>query len=139
MNNPKISVSGEHGSAAVKFLCIAMVIVMAANAGYNYIPVAYNGASFKQEMDTAVVKGLAASGQMKPVDIVTASVKRAAHDYNVPVDAFVEIKQENGVVRAHVAYTKQVPILPFGIYDYAYQFNHRATPTGYLLKDDRKP
>lgn len=139
MNIPKADVSGEHGGAAVKFLCIALVIVMAANAGFNYIPVAYNGASFKQEMDTAVVKGLAASGQMKPMDIVTASVKRAAHEYSVPVDAFVEIKQENGVVRAHVAYTKQVPILPFGIYDYAYQFNHRASPTGYLLKDDRKP
>jgi len=138
MNNQQTAVSGEHGGATVKFLCIAMVLVMAANAGYNYIPVAYNGASFKQEMDTAVVKGLAASGQMKPMDIVTASVRRAAHDYNVPPDAFVEIKQENGVVRAHVVYTTQVPILPFGIYNYAYQFDHRATPTGYLLKDDRK-
>jgi hypothetical protein len=139
MKISQTTVSGEHGGAAVKFLCIAMVIVLAANAGYNYIPVAYNGASFKQEMDTAVVKGLAASGQMKPMDIVTASVKKAAFEYSVPADAFVEIKQENGVVRAHVAYTKQVPILPFGIYNYAYQFNHRATPTGYLLKDDRKP
>src|SRR5687768_7211146 len=138
MTTPQTAVSGEHGGAAVKFLCIALVIIVAANAGYNYIPVAYNGASFKQEMDTAVVKGLAASGQMKPMDIVTASVKKAAYDYNVPSDAFVEIKQENGVVRAHVVYTKQIPILPFGMYNYAYQFDHRAKPTGYLLKDDRK-
>lgn len=130
--------SSEHGGAAVKFLCIALVIVMAANAGFNYIPVAYNGASFKQEMDTAVVKGLGASGQMKPMDIVTASVTRAAYDYNIPSDAFVEIKPEGGVVRAHVIYTQQVPILPFGIYNYAYKFDHKAAPTGYLLKDERK-
>jgi hypothetical protein len=138
MNDSQKAYSGEHGGAAVKFLCIGLVLVLAANAGIQYIPIAYNGASFKQEMDTAVVKGLAASGRMKPMDIVTASVEKAAFDYKIPADAFVEIKPESGVVMAHVVYTQQVSILPFGIYNYAYQFDHKAMPTGYLLKDDRK-
>jgi hypothetical protein len=47
--------SSERGGAGVKFLIIFVVLILAANAGYNYIPVAYAGESFRQEMQTAVV------------------------------------------------------------------------------------
>ena len=124
----------ERGGATVKFLLILVTIVLIANAGFNYVPVAYEGASFKQEMDTAVVKGLAASGQMKPLEVVQASVKKAAYDYNVPPDAIVDIKPVSGVVQAHVVYTKSVTLLPFGLYNYKYNFDYVARPTGYLLK-----
>jgi hypothetical protein len=85
-------------------------------------------------MDTAVVKGLAASGQMKPLETVQASIKNAARVHNIPPEAYIEIKPTNGVVQAHVVYTKTVSLLPFGLYDYVYEFDHRAVPTGYLLK-----
>ena len=134
MKHTQTNRNSEHGGAGVKFLLIIATIVLIANAGYNYVPVAYQGASFKQEMDTAVVKGLAASGQMKPLDVVQASVKKAAFDYDVPQDAVVEIKPVGGVVQAHVAYTKTVTVLPFGIYNYKYNFDYLARPTGYLLK-----
>jgi len=126
--------ASERGSAGTKFLIIAVILVLIGNAAINYIPVAYDGASMKQEMDTAVVKGLAASGQMKPMDIVTGTVRRAATDYNVPVDALVEIKAVNGVIQAHVAFSKKVNILPFGIYKYDYNFDYVARPVGFLLK-----
>jgi hypothetical protein len=129
--------ANERGSAAAKFLILLVLIVLLANAGYNYVPVAYNGAAFRQEMDTAVVKGLAASGQMKPVDIVTAHVKKAARDYDVPSDALIEVKPGQGYVAAHASYRQPVNILPFGMYKYNYQFDYTATPTGYLLKDER--
>ncbi|HMQ04850.1 MAG TPA: hypothetical protein PKD26_13100 [Pyrinomonadaceae bacterium] len=129
--------SSERGSAAVKFLATALALMLLANAGYNYIPVAYEGANLRQEMDTAVVKGLAASGQMKPLEVVRASVERAVRDNNVPHDAFVEIKPAGTVVQAHVIYTKDVAMLPFGMYKYRYNFNYLATPTGYLLKDGK--
>ncbi|MBC7900495.1 MAG: hypothetical protein H7070_10645 [Saprospiraceae bacterium] len=135
MNNLQNVRNSQSGSAGVKFLMAALVLFVVGNAAINYIPVAYDGASFKQEMDTAVVKGLAAAGHMKPMDIVTGSVRRAATDYNVPADALVEIKAEGaGVITAHVAYTKQVNILPFGIYKYTYNFDYVAKPVGYLLK-----
>ncbi|MGQ0541576.1 MAG: hypothetical protein ACT4O9_06980 [Blastocatellia bacterium] len=127
--------NSERGSAAIKFILIFAVIILVANAGYNYIPVAYEGASFRQEMDTAVVKGLAASGQMKPLETVKASVQKAARDYNVPADAFIEVKPQGNIVYAHVVYSKQVSMLPFGLYNYTYQFNYRAVPSGYLLKE----
>ncbi|MBA2380027.1 MAG: hypothetical protein H0V76_10695 [Blastocatellia bacterium] len=136
MNNSVISSrrTAESGAASTKFLLIIVVLVLVANAAYNYIPVAYNGANFRSEMDSAVVKGLAASGQMKPLDVVKASVTRAASANDIPHDAFMEIKADAGAIYAHVAYRQEVPILPFGVYKYTYEFNYKATPTGYLLK-----
>lgn len=127
--------NGEHGGAGVKFMLVLLVLAVGANAGINYIPVAYQGASFRQEMDTAVVKGLAASGAMKPADVVTAAVKKAARDHEIPPEAVIEIKPAGNVIQAHVMYSRQVPLLPFGLYKYNYDFNYVASPTGYLLKD----
>ena len=126
--------SSERGGAAVKFLLIFLVLATAANAGWNYVPVAYEGASFRQEMDTAVVKGLGASGRMQPLEIVTASLTRARKDYNLPEDALIEIKPVNGIVEAHVVYSREVNMLPFGLYKYQYNFEHHARPVGYLMK-----
>ena len=134
MKKLAIDRNSERGSAAIKFLIIFLTLALLANAGVNYIPVAYDGASFKQEMDTAVVKGLGASGRIQPIEVVTATIKRAASDYNVPTDAFVEIKPVNGVVEAHVVFTREVNMLPFGFYKYKYNFDYHARPVGYLLK-----
>ncbi len=135
MKKLHIDRSSERGGAAVKALLIGLVLVLIANAGYNYVPVAYAGASFRQEMDTAVVKGLAAPGQLKPADVVKAHIQRAARDYEVPSDAVVEIKPAGNMIQAHVAYSKEVDMLPFGLYRYNYQFNHTAQPVGYLTKE----
>ena len=131
LNNDRIS---ERGSAGIKLLLVAVVLIIVGNAGLNYIPVAYQGASFQQEMDTAVVKGLGASGRINPLEAVKASIKKASFDYDIPEDAFVDIKPVNGIVEAHVIYSRQVDMLPFGMYKYAYNFNYLAKPTGYLLK-----
>ncbi len=137
MKSIKNDRSSERGGAGVKLLCVAVVLGMIGHAGYNYIPVAYEAASLRQEMDTAVVKGLATSGRMKPLEVVQASVERALRDNNAPADAIVEIKPEGGVVQAHVAYTKSVKMLPFGLYKYNYNFDYVAAPTGYLMKDSK--
>ena len=135
MKKLHIDRSFERGGAAVKALLIGLVLVLIANAGYNYLTLAYAGASFRQEMDTPVVKGLAAPGQLKPADVVKAHIQRAARDYEVPSDAVVEIKPAGNMIQAHVAYSKEVDMLPFGLYRYNYQFNHTAQPVGYLTKE----
>ncbi len=134
MKNLNTSFHSETGSAGIKFLAIFLGLILVANAAYNYIPIAYNGANFRQEMDTAVVKGLATSGALKPLDVVKAHVTRAAVDNDIPPEAIIEIKPTNTVVTAHVVYSKPVSIIPFGIYDYTYEFNYVAAPTGYLTK-----
>lgn len=125
----------ERGGATLKLLIIIMVLVIVANAGLNYIPVAYNGQNFKQEMETTVVQAMAVPPSVKPVDMVKKRLTRAASDDDIPADMFLEVKQTGNVVQARVAYTIQVSILPFGIYDYAYNFDHTATPAGFLVKD----
>jgi hypothetical protein len=127
--------ANERGSAGVKFLLVFVTLVLLANAGYNYVPVAYAGENFKQEMQTAVINGLALPGRMSPVDVVKAKVQKAAVDNDLPTNALIEVKQVGNIVQARAAYSQKVAILPFGIYSYTYQFDHTATPTGFLLKE----
>jgi hypothetical protein len=127
--------NSERGSAGVKFLLVFVAIILIANAGYNYVPVAYAGESFKQEMQTSVVNGMAVPGKIGPVDYVKNRIRKAAADNDLPSDAFVEVKQVGNTVQAHAVYTQQVHILPFGLYTYHYQFDYTAVPNGYLLKE----
>lgn len=124
----------ERGAAGVKLVIVLLVLFLAGNAGYNYVPVAYDAESMKSEMSAAVMQGLALPGKVNPVDNVKARIQRAAQTNNVPADAIIDVKQQGNVLTAHVTYSKPVSILPFGIYKYNYQFDHTATPTGFLLK-----
>lgn len=135
MKNSMKDRSSERGSAGAKFLIILVLLVLGAHAGYQYVPVAYQGASFRQEMDTAVVKGLAAPGNMKPLNVVKAHLERAASDNDLPPDALMEIVPAGNHIQAHVSYQKAVNMLPFGLYKYNYQFDYTAAPTGYLTKE----
>jgi len=134
MNKETRNNNSEQGSAKVNLAVVLSILFLLAHAGYNYIPVAYEGENFKQEMQTAVVQGMAVPAGITINDMVKGKLQRAMAANNIPPDAFVQVKQINNSVQAHVAYTKQVNMLPFGIYKYNYQFNHVATPTGFLLK-----
>lgn len=134
MNNSLRDRNDERGGAGVKVLLVFLVLFLIGHAGYNYIPTAYEGANFRSDMDSAVVKGLAASGQIKPLETVKATINQSMAANNIPATAVVDIKPVQGVVQAHVAYTKPVNILPFGLYTYTYNFNYLAVPNGYLLK-----
>ncbi len=134
MKNDAIARSSERGSAATKFLLVFAVILLVAHAGYNYIPVAYEAESMRSEMQTAVVQGLALPGKVNPVDNVKSRIMRAAQINAVPEDAIIDVKQNGNTISAHVVYAKQVNMLPFGMFKYNYQFDHTATPTGFLLK-----
>ena len=129
------NINSEEGGASVKLLAVLLFLVLIGNAGVNYIPVAYEGQSFKQDMQTAVVQGMAVPPGITPVDMVKAKLQRAIASNNIPSDALVQVKPTNNSVVAHVYYTKKVAILPFGMYTYNYKFDHTATPTGFLMKD----
>jgi len=124
----------ERGGAGVKFLFILTIIFLIGNAGYNFIPVAYSGESLKQDMQTAVVQGSAVPGRKTPLDSVKSKVLYAAFANNVPSDAFIDVKQTNNIIEAHIAFTKEVPVLPFGLYNYQYQFDHTEKQSGFLTK-----
>ena len=124
----------ERGGAGVKMIVVMLVLFLIGHAAINYIPVAYEGASFKEEMQTAVVQAIALPNGGNPVGATQLRVKRAADGNDLPSDTFIEVKQVKNIVQAHVIYTKKVNLLPFGLWVYDYQFNHVATPSGFLLK-----
>jgi hypothetical protein len=129
----------ERGGAGAKLIMVLLVLFLIGNAAYNYIPVAYDGANFKQEMQTAVVSAVAMPGSnLTAVDSVKMKLQRAAGNNNVPNNALIEVKPVNNIVQAHVSYSKPVSMLPFGLYKYNYQFDNTATPTGFLFKNDVK-
>ncbi len=125
----------EKGSASVKLALVLFGLFLVAHAGYNYIPTAYDAENLKQEMQTAVLQGLAAPTNTVPSDLVKGRLQRAIVANNIPLDAVVQVKASKSAVTAQVVYTKKVNILPFGIYKYNYHFDHTATPTGFLMKD----
>ena len=129
---------GERGGAGAKLLVTLTILILAGHAGINYVPVAYSAESFKQDMQTAVVQGLATPSRAgKPTQFVKEKIERALRVNDIPEDALIEVKQNGKVLEAHVSYTQTINILPFGIYKYNYIFDHTATPTGFLLRDEK--
>ena len=128
--------SSERGGAGIKLVLVLVILFSIAHAGYNYIPVAYEGESFKQDMQTAVIQAVALPGaNLTMIDSAKHKIMMAAANNNVPTTALIEVKQSGSVIQAHVKYTKKVSILPFGLYKYNYQFENTATPTGFLFKE----
>jgi len=137
MRNLTNNRKSERGGAGVKLIIVLTVLITFAHAAYNYIPVAYEAENFKQEMGTAVIQGVAMPGaNLTATDAVRIKVQRAAVNNNLPSNALIEVKSANNVVQAHVNYTKSISIIPFGIYNYNYQFDNTATPTGFLFKSN---
>ena len=124
----------ERGSAGTKLVIFLAVLVLSANAGYNYVPVAYNAQSLRSDMDTAVLQGMALPGRINPVDNVKERIAKAMIVNNAPQGATLDVKQAGNGVTARVTYQQPVNILPFGMYKYNYVFDYTSTPTGYLLK-----
>jgi hypothetical protein len=125
----------EYGGAGVKFTIVIVVLFLLGNAGFNYVPVAYEGESFKQDMQTAVVQGTALPTMNRPpTDAVKEKLMRVVKTDALPADTVVEVKQINNVIQAHVRYNRTVSLLPFGMFQYIYQFDHTAAPTGFITK-----
>lgn len=126
----------ERGGAGVKLLMVIIGVILLANAGYNYIPVAYQGLSFKQEMDGAVVKGTVLPTTAKnPLDAVKMKLNQVARSNDIPDNAIIEVYQVGQSITGRVRYAKYVELLPFGLYQYTYNFDYTSAPSGYVTKN----
>ncbi len=125
----------ERGSAGIKLLLVLLVIALIANAGYQYIPTAYNAESFKQDMETIVIQGAATPATYgKPADVIKRRLMKSITANGLPADAYINVGKLNEVLTARVFYVKTVHILPFGLYEYDFVFDHSATPGGFLTQ-----
>lgn len=138
MNKLSKNRESERGSAGTKFAITLVIILLVANAGYNYVPVAYEAETVKADMQTAVLQGLATPGKLSPVDNVKQRIQRSFSINHVPSNAILDVKMAGASITARVAYTKEVGILPFGIFNYSYVFDHTATPSGLLVEQTKE-
>lgn len=133
---PVRSNNREHGGAGIKFLIIVVVLFVIGHAGYSYVPLAYGGEDFKQRMNEIVINAFAMPNSPgSSPEAIKNRLRAYANDYKVPADAFIKVeKMENGALKAQVKFTKEIELLPLGLYKYNYNFDHTATPNGYLTK-----
>lgn len=126
----------ETGGAGVKLLLALTILILICNAGYNYVPVAYQGISFKQEMEAAVVQGtVVPMARKSPIEAVRLKLENAAKANGIPDYASIVVKQVGNTIQGRVSYEKNIELLPFGLYTYTYTFDYTAVPTGYLAKN----
>ena len=140
MKNPSthpVRRSSEHGGAGVKFLIIVVVLFLIGHAGYVYIPSAYQSEDYKQRMNELVTNAFAMpNSAINSPEAVKQRLRSYGNDYGVPANALIKVdKMDSGALRAQVKFSKEIDILPFHLYKYNYEFNHTATPTGFLLKE----
>jgi hypothetical protein len=127
--------NSQRGSAGVKLVIVLVILFLVGNAGYNYVPVAYNGENLKQEIQATVTQAVTIPPSTgTPLDYAKRRLATVVKAGGAPDDAYIEVKQVSGLLQARVAYTKEVSLLPFGIYNYKYQFDHSANTNGYLTK-----
>ncbi len=123
----------EHGGAGVKLLIFAIALFLIVHGLYNYGMTAYQAANIQQDMHTAIVQGVTLPKSFgKPKDITLGKLKRVIQINELPPDTFVEVKEESNIIKGRIYYEKTVAILPFGIYDYNYVFDHTATPGDFI-------
>lgn len=124
----------ESGSAGLKLIIALVVLFLIGHAGYSAIPVLYQAADIRSEIHTAVVQGSALPGTAgNPVDVTKLRLKNYLMK-NGMSEAVVDVKSEGGMMKGTVKYTKQIDVLPFGLYKYQYVFDHTDSPTGFLMK-----
>ena len=121
----------EKGSASSKSLVILVVLFLAGNGLLNYIPTAYNGENLKSEVKAAVMQAV----QVPPttgsqVDVTKRRIINAVKANDAPANSFIEVKNVKNALHARVAYTKELSILPFGLYKYKYQFDYSTNVNG---------
>jgi hypothetical protein len=126
----------QRGSANLKLLRTLLIFFIVGNALVNYLPVAYNSENIRQEMHTAVLQGMSLPPTMgNPVEVTKKRIQNAMKINNIPSYAFLEVKQVNNIIQARVAFIQPIAILPFGLYDYNYQFDYTTYNGNYLGKE----
>ena len=117
----------QRGGARFNFVVVILVIALAAYSAYNYAPVAYNAYLYKDFMQETVNK--AAYPPAKSSAWVAQQLRAAAKEYDLPEDANIHVKNENGRIEARVTWTSPVQ-LPGYVYEY--NFDQTARSSGFI-------
>ena len=118
--------SGERGSASVKFLIVMAIMGSIAYAGYLYVPVAFNAATYKDLMqhltDVAATQG-------HPPSWLNDQLVKSGAEYGIPADAVITPATHDGRLEVRVQFVK---VIEFPGYPYNYEFDYTAKSTAFI-------
>jgi hypothetical protein len=121
-----IARKSELGGARLKFLIVAAIIFAVAYAGYQFIPIAYQGYQLKDlmqhDVDTAVALG-------KSPDWIKDQLVKSSADYGIPQNAVITPSQQDNRIQVRVQFTQPVE---FPGYVYDYEFDYTAKSSTFL-------
>jgi hypothetical protein len=121
------SFENQQGGTKLYALVAIVALGLLIHAGWNYLPAAYQCESFKTEMHTATVQVLAMPhGAEALSDKLKKRIRIAGNENGVPANAIIEVTEANNSIKAHVRFTREINLLPFGLYKYQYQFDNTA-------------
>lgn len=119
----------ESGGSRLSFLIVMALLIIGGLSAYRYVPVAYEAAEFKTEMQKTV-DGAGAMG--RTADWVTGEIVKNYPLYNVPPDADLKVDRlAKGGYQATVKFTRPIQVLGF---TYDYHFDKTVTTTGFLVE-----
>lgn len=124
----------EQGNATVKFVAILTALFLIGFAGYNYITAWYQFTQIKDSMKESVDKAnLSANPNDKNTEKIKKYLISKGTENNMPEDAVIKVERSEKGIMAHVSFSRDIPVLPFNLYNYKYQFDHKAEPFGGFL------
>jgi len=119
--------AGEMGGSRFNLIIVLAVIALVAYSAYNYAPVSYHAFLFKDSMQETVNKAAYPPGQSN--EWITQQLRRAAKEYDLPENAYINVQKDGGQITARVQWT--LPVKLPG-YTYQYNFDHTVRSSGFI-------
>ena len=119
--------AGERGGSRLNLIIVVVVLALAAYSAYNYAPVSYHAFLFRDFMQDTVNKAAYPPGQSN--EWIAQQFRKAAKEYDLPENAYVNVQREGGQIVARVQFTRPVK-LPG--YTYQYTFDHTVRSSGFI-------
>jgi len=126
-NNMKAKCArNEQGGSKIYALVGIVGLFLLGHAAWNYVPAAYQIESFRSEIHNTILQVSASPhGTNEPLsDKLKKRLRIVANENGVPANALIEVSEAGNKLKAHVRYTRQIDLLPFGFYRYQYQFDN---------------
>jgi hypothetical protein len=118
--------NSERGGARLKFLIVLAILICLGYAGYQFVPIAFQGYKIKDMMqnkvDTAVTLGY-------PASWVKEQITSSAYDFGIPSDALIAPIQQDNRMTVRVRFTTPIE---FPGYTYQYEFDYTAKSGSFL-------
>lgn len=116
------------GGVKAYLIFAVLFVTVAVHAGWNYLPVLYQCENFRQEMKGTLINTVTMTyGKESLTKKAEKKLRSLANENGLPQDAVIEVTEKNKVLSAYVQFSRTVHILPFGLYDYEYEFEDTAT------------